>query len=159
MFVTPHPFASPFPRSNWIWYALLFTMLISTHNSNFKLIFKKNHSQIIILFTTSVTAVNIFRIEALYLLYFSQSCLSIFINILQQLLASANLHLGFYWFLNLKNHQKLPKDQKTRKFGDLDPISQKPHMSIYVYYIITLCMTSSKGALASEKKTWGWFFF
>ena len=37
----------------------------------FKLIFKKNHSQIMILFTTSATAINIFRIEALYLLYFA----------------------------------------------------------------------------------------
>ena len=40
-----------------------------------------------------------------------------------------------------KNRQKLLKDQKTGKLGNLGPISWKPHMSIYVYYIITLCMT------------------
>ena len=77
------------------------------------------------------------------------------INIYQYFATVACISKPAFRFLNLKNRQKLPKDQKTRKLGDLGPISQKPHMSIYVYYIITLCMTSSKGAPASEKKTWG----
>jgi hypothetical protein len=46
----------------------------------FKLIFKENHWQITLLFTTSPETMKLFRLEALHLLYIPHLCLSISIS-------------------------------------------------------------------------------